>query len=166
MPYCSPAVTCSEPRKCGLRPTCGVPRSVGLRLVQRPARLTRWLTSIRTGTKRSTSKCAWSRHFTMPLPVLRLRSDAAVESATAPRGVGRLKLDKRLHFRPSGVGSSAGRQRRKRCRPEAGSAARRRLLPPATNAGERHRLGNDRLKPVVLFGRSQADQGLTAKKGS
>jgi hypothetical protein len=27
----------------------------------------------------------WSRHFTMPLPVLRLRSDAAVESAAAPR---------------------------------------------------------------------------------
>ena len=54
-------------------------------------------------------------------------------------GGGRRKLDERLHFRPSGVGSSVGRQRRQLCRPEAGSAARRRLLPPATNAGERHR---------------------------
>jgi hypothetical protein len=53
---------------------------------------------MRIGTERSTSKCVWSRHFTIPLPVLRLRSDAADESAAAPRGVGRLKLDERMHF--------------------------------------------------------------------
>ena len=78
-------------------------------------------------------------------------------------GVGRLKPDERLHFRPSGVGSSAGRSRRKLCRPEAGSAARRRLLPPATNAGERHggagegMTGHDRLKPVLLSAQIEAE---------
>jgi len=60
-------------------------------------------------------------------------------------------------------GSSAGRQRRKLCRPEAGSAARGRLLPPATNAGERQMRGPtekaDRLKPVLLSrGRTGLEQ--------
>jgi hypothetical protein len=40
---------------------------------------------MRIGTERSTSKCVWSRHFTMPLPVLRLRSDAAIDFLEAAR---------------------------------------------------------------------------------